>query len=109
MQKLITLQNYPHFFLSFFLSYPGFFLPTQCRCGRLLLHVITLNDTHTHTLGRTPLDKGSDRRGDLNLTAHSIHKRQISMMPPAGFEPAIPASERPQTHALDRAATRIGY
>ena len=29
-------------------------------------------------------------------------------MPPAGFEPEIPASERPQTHALDRAATRIG-
>jgi hypothetical protein len=25
-------------------------------------------------------------------------------MPPAGFEPTIPASERPQTHALDRAA-----
>jgi hypothetical protein len=28
-------------------------------------------------------------------------------MPPAGFEPAIPASERPQTHAFDRAATGI--
>ena len=28
-------------------------------------------------------------------------------MPPTGFEPAIPASERPQTHALDRAATGI--
>jgi hypothetical protein len=26
----------------------------------------------------------------------------------AGFEPAIPASERPQTHALDRAVTGIG-
>ena len=26
-------------------------------------------------------------------------------MPPAGFEQAIPASERPQTHALDRVAT----
>jgi hypothetical protein len=26
----------------------------------------------------------------------------------AGFEPAIPASERPQTHALDRVATGIG-
>jgi hypothetical protein len=26
-------------------------------------------------------------------------------MPPAEFEPAIPASERPQTHALDRATT----
>ena len=29
-------------------------------------------------------------------------------MPPEGFEPAIPASERPQTRALDRAATVIG-
>jgi len=29
-------------------------------------------------------------------------------MPPEGFETAIPASERPQTHALDRAATGIG-
>jgi hypothetical protein len=29
-------------------------------------------------------------------------------MPPVGFEPAIPASARPQTHALDRAATGTG-
>jgi hypothetical protein len=29
-------------------------------------------------------------------------------MPQAGFGPTIPASERPQTHALDRAATGIG-
>jgi hypothetical protein len=29
------------------------------------------------------------------------------MIPP-GFEPTIPASERPQTHALHRAATGIG-
>jgi hypothetical protein len=29
-------------------------------------------------------------------------------MPPAGFEAAILASERPQTHALDGAATGIG-
>jgi hypothetical protein len=29
-------------------------------------------------------------------------------MPPAGFEPTIPASGRPQTHALDCAATGIG-
>jgi hypothetical protein len=28
-------------------------------------------------------------------------------MPPAGFEPAITASERPQTHALDCAVTGI--
>ena len=29
-------------------------------------------------------------------------------MPPLGFESTISASERPQTHALDRAATEIG-
>jgi hypothetical protein len=29
-------------------------------------------------------------------------------MPTAGFEPTIPASERPQTNPLDRAATAIG-
>ena len=29
-------------------------------------------------------------------------------MPPAAFEPAIPASERPHIHALDRVATGLG-
>ena len=29
-------------------------------------------------------------------------------MSPTGFEPAIPASERPQTHVLDSAANEIG-
>ena len=29
-------------------------------------------------------------------------------MPPVGFEPTISAGERPQTYALDRAATGAG-
>jgi len=29
-------------------------------------------------------------------------------MPSAGFEPAIPASERPETYVLEYAATEIG-
>ena len=29
-------------------------------------------------------------------------------MPPVGFEPTISADERPQTYALDRAATGTG-
>jgi len=29
-------------------------------------------------------------------------------MPPARFEPAVPTSGQPQTHALDRAVTGIG-
>ena len=36
------------------------------------------------------------------------HKRQTSI-PQAGFEPAIPVSDGPQTHALYRAATGLGY
>jgi len=46
------------------------------------------------------------RRRDLYLTTHNIRQRQTSM-PPPGFEPAISASERPQTHGLDRAFTAI--
>jgi hypothetical protein len=34
-------------------------------------------------------------------------KKQISL-PLVRFEPTIPASERPQTYALDRPAARIG-
>jgi len=41
---------------------------------------------------------------DLYLTTHNTHSRQTSM-PPVVFEPTLPASERPQSHALDRAAT----
>ena len=65
---------------------------------------ITLRHTR---VGRTPLDEWSDRRRDLYLTTHSTDERQISM-PPAGFEPTTPASERSQTHALDLAAAGIG-
>jgi hypothetical protein len=66
---------------------------------------------HTHlrhtTIGRTALDEGPGRRRDLYLTTHNTHKRQTSM-PPVRFEPTIPVSKRPKTHALDRTATGIG-
>jgi hypothetical protein len=41
------------------------------------------------------------------LPDNTQHPQETSM-PPERFEPAIPASERPQTHALDRVATGIG-
>jgi hypothetical protein len=63
----------------------------------------TITLRHT-TLGRTPLGEWSTRSTDLYLTKHHTHKRQTSMTP-AGFEPTIPASERSQTNALDRAVT----
>jgi len=60
------------------------------------------------TVCRTPLDQWSAHRRDLYLTTHTtLTNRQISM-PPVVFEPTISADERPQTHALDRAATGTG-
>ena len=61
-----------------------------------------------NTVGRTPLDEWSARRRDLYLTTHNSHNRQIFMLP-VGFEPTISAGERPQTYALDRAATGTGW
>jgi hypothetical protein len=53
------------------------------------------------------LDEWSARRRNLYLIAHNTHKKQTSMFP-VKFEPAIPASEQPHTHKLDRTANRIG-
>ena len=67
---------------------------------------ITLRHT---TLGRSPLDEWSSRRRDLYLTVHNTQDSQETSISTAGFEPALPESERPQTHALDRAKTGISH
>jgi hypothetical protein len=59
------------------------------------------------TVARTPLDEWSARRRDLYLTIYNNHNRQTSM-PPVEFEPTISGGKRPQTYALDRAATATG-
>jgi len=59
------------------------------------------------TVGWTPLDKWSARRRDLSLTTHNTHNKQTSMTS-VGLEPTIPAGERAQTYALDRASTGTG-
>jgi hypothetical protein len=76
------------------------------RCWRLLLHLRTHSKTHTHTLGRTSLDKCSSRRRDLYLTTNNTQKN-IHAAP--GFEPTTRGSERPWTQALDHAASRMGF
>jgi len=74
--------------------------------------LLIIEDSWSHsfrhtTLGRTPLDEWSARHRDLCLTTHNNHNRQKSMLP-VGFEPKIPVSERPQTHALELTAAGIG-
>jgi hypothetical protein len=38
----------------------------------------------------------------------TLHSKETDIHAPAGFEPTIPPRERPQTHALYRAAAEIG-
>ena len=67
----------------------------------------SLPTLHDYPQSDTPHSVGllwtSDRpvAGDLCLTTHNTHNRQTSI-PSAGFEPAIQASERPQTHWYTR-------
>jgi hypothetical protein len=87
--------------ISFFLSLlvrP--LLTTHCRCRGLLLHLITLSDTHTHihSVGH-PWTRDRSATEVSTCTTYNINTRQ-TLMPPVGFEPAIPASERPQTYQL---------
>ena len=84
------------------------FLRNSPQWGRASSFTRFLDHTRRRTTGgRTPLDEWSACRRDLYLTSQNTHNRQTSM-PPVGFEPTISAGERPQTYALDRAATGTG-
>jgi hypothetical protein len=75
--------------------------------GNLIIEVLRSHSVIHTTLGKTPLDAESARRRHFHLTTHNTQKKHP--YPPVGFEPVIPASERWQTHALDRAATGIDF
>jgi hypothetical protein len=60
-----------------------------------------------HSVGLPWTSDQSDRDTTLYVTTHNTHNRKTSM-PSTGFETAVRGSERPQTHALDRAASAIG-
>jgi hypothetical protein len=113
-EKIYALLRQPRRFVfeicfSFFYRivlffYHGATAPSRAGPPHCLGFTITIRHT---TVGRNPLDEWSARRRDLYLTTHNIQNRQTSI-PPLGFEPTIPESERLQTYALDRAATGIG-
>ena len=72
--------------------------------GRISRNVwVSLSEQDMITTSAVLYEEGVAKRPwfPLYLTTNTIHNRQISM-PPAEFEPAIPASEWPQTHALDQ-------
>ena len=73
---------------------------TTALRGPRPLHCSGFQITHT-TLSKTPLDEVSAR-------AETFTSQHTTSMSLAGLEPAIPATERLQSYALDRAATEIG-
>jgi hypothetical protein len=74
--------------------------------GRLSVEV-SRSHTHTHTLGRTPLNERSARRQGHCVHNTNKHKRRTSTTS-AEFEPATPAIEGLQTYVLHRTATGTG-
>jgi hypothetical protein len=63
--------------------------------------VITLIQTHGRTLW-------TSNQPVVEISTYTGQQNRQTSMPPAGFEPATTATKRPQTYALDRAATEIG-
>jgi hypothetical protein len=80
--------------------FSGVTAPSEPGSLRYRGFTVTLKRTK---IGRNPLDEWSARLRDLYPKKHNTHSGQ-TCMPPAGFEPAFPASKRPQNHALDSAA-----
>ena len=82
------------------------YVPLQPNSGLDRL-IVTISRSHIviNTTGRTPLNKLSVRH--IGRYLHSKHERRTSMSS-LGFNPAILAVKRPQTHSLDRAAAGIG-
>ena len=70
----------------------------------LILWGFYITQQRRTTIIRTPLHEWSARRRELYPTTHN---RQTSM-PSVGFETTISAGQRPETYALDRAATGTG-
>jgi tRNA(Leu) C34 or U34 (ribose-2'-O)-methylase TrmL len=74
----------------------------------------TSTSQHTTLTTDRPLPHSTQhsQQTDLYLTTHNTHNTQHSQQTdihaPAAFEPAIPASERPQILALNGAMTGIG-
>ena len=91
---------------------PRFFSPSSLwRCGPMRGHgLLNLEDSRSY---KKTHHSRQDSSGQVISSSqrplpHNTQHSQQTSMPPVGFEPTISAGERPQTHALDRAATGTG-
>jgi hypothetical protein len=84
-------------------QFPPFFHGSTAPSGKGLF-IFEASRSHSVKAHHTWKDSsGRVISRDLYLTKHKTHKRQ-TFSSPAGFKPAMPASERLQKQDLDRAA-----
>ena len=81
--------------------------PPPVGQGLLIIEASRSHSDSAHSVGllwtSDQPDAGTSTWQNTTLT------RDEGSRPAAGFETTIPASERPQNHALDRAARGIGH
>jgi hypothetical protein len=63
---------------------------------------------HTHTIRHTVEHLWTSDQHVAETSTYTGQHNTHTPMLPAGFEPSLPATKRPQTYALDCAATGIG-
>jgi hypothetical protein len=71
------------------------------------LFIIEASRSHSDTPPSGGLLWTSDQPDEQPLPDNTQRSQQTDIHAPEGFEPANPARERPQTHALDGAATGV--
>ena len=82
-------------------------LPNCCRCRRLLLHPITLKDTHT--VRRSPLDECSARRAVTSTWQPTTLAGNRHWYTRRDVNPQSQQAKDRRPTPLERVATGIGY
>jgi len=78
----------------------------QTQVGQGLL-IVKVSRSHSDTQHKIELLWTSDQPDAKTSTWQHITLARQTSMSPVAFEHEVPASERPQTHGLDRASTGI--
>ena len=108
IQKQVNPQRHSFYRQIFFFIFL-FLLALQpnARYG-LLIHEVFLDHTQPTQHSRQDSSGRAIRWSQKLLPDNTQHSQQINFHAPVIFELTISAGERPQTYALDRAATRTG-
>jgi hypothetical protein len=107
-RPLTPIVNYPHRVSHYWPPSFSFYYGVTAVFGPRPPHTWGFEITHKHTTLLELLWTSDQPDAETSTWQHTTLTTDRHPCLPAGFEPTIPASERPQNYALDRAATRLG-